>query len=54
MISYVLKKASTREREELNLKLFDYHDLGEQIILNGWQKTVMKYHTSEEEEKDEP
>ena len=54
VISYVLKKAPTREREELNLKLFDYHDLGEQIILNGWQKTVMKYHTSEEEEKDEP
>tara|TARA_B100000035_G_C20750094_1_gene443588 strand:- start:241 stop:639 length:399 start_codon:yes stop_codon:yes gene_type:complete len=54
VISYVLKKAPDKEREETNLKLIDYYNLGEQIISNGWQKTVMKYHTSEEEENYEP
>ena len=51
MISYVLKKAPRKDREELMLKLHHYLDLGERIILDGWQKTVMKYHSSEEEEE---
>ena len=51
MISYVLKKAPKKDREELMLKLHHYLDLGERIILDGWQKTVMKYHSSEEEEE---
>ena len=33
------------------LKLHHYLDLGERIILDGWQKTVMKYHSSEEEKE---
>ena len=53
-ISYVLKKAPKEDREELMLKLHQYLDLGERIILDGWQKTVMKFHSSEEEEKNEP
>lgn len=53
MISYVLKKAPRKDREELMLKLHHYLDLGERIILDGWQKTVMKYHSSEEEERNE-
>lgn len=53
MISYVLKKAPSKDREELMLKLHHYLDLGERIILDGWQKTVMKYHSSEEEERNE-
>jgi len=53
MISYVLKKAPKKDREELMLKLHHYLDLGERIILDGWQKTVMKYHSSEEEERNE-
>ena len=53
MISYVLKKAPRKDREQLMLKLHHYLDLGERIILDGWQKTVMKYHSSEEEERNE-
>ena len=53
MIPYVLKKAPKKDREELMLKLHHYLDLGERIILDGWQKTVMKYHSSEEEERNE-
>ena len=53
MISYVLKKAPKKDREELILKLHHYLDLGERIILDGWQKTVMKYHSSAEEERNE-
>ena len=51
MISYVLKKTPKKDREKLMLKLHHYLDLGERIILDGWQKTVMKYHSSDEEKK---
>ena len=49
IISYVLKKASVEEREKLMGNLINYLDLGEKIIQDGWQKTVMNYHTSKEE-----
>ena len=29
--------------------LINYLDLGEKIIQDGWQKTVMNYHTAKEE-----
>ena len=47
--SYVLKKASVEEREKLMSNLINYLDLGEKIIQDGWQKTVMNYHTIKEE-----
>ena len=49
IISYVLKKASVEEREKLMSNLINYLDLGEKIIQDGWQKTVMNYHTAKEE-----
>jgi PTH1 family peptidyl-tRNA hydrolase len=49
VISYVLKKASVEEREKLMSNLINYLDLGEKIIQDGWQKTVMDYHTVKEE-----
>ena len=48
VISYVLKKASAEEREKLMSNLINYLDLGEKIIQDGWQKTVMNYHTVKE------
>ena len=47
--SYVLKKASVEERGKLMSNLIHYLDLGEKIIQDGWQKTVMDYHTTKEE-----
>ena len=52
-ISYVLKKAPLKDRENLEEQLLNYLTLGEEILIDGWQKTVMKYHTSKEEEKNE-
>ena len=49
IISYVLKRASTEERKKLLSNLSKYLDLGEKIIQDGWQKTVMHYHTTKEE-----
>ena len=49
IISYVLKRASTEERKKLLSNLIKYLELGEKIIQDGWQKTVMHYHTTKEE-----
>ena len=53
VISYVLKKAPKQDREEVIKKLFDYLDLGERIVKEGWQKTVMNFHTSDVEDNNE-
>ena len=49
VISYVLKKAPKRDREDMIENLCDYLDLGERIMNEGWQKTVMNFHTSNAE-----
>ena len=49
VISYVLKKAPKLERQILLESLYDYLDIGERLLLEGWQKTVMNYHTNKEE-----
>ena len=49
VISYVLKKAPKLERQILLESLYDYLDIGEKLLLEGWQKTVMNYHTNKEE-----
>ena len=46
IISYVLKKAPKRDRQDMIENLSDYLDLGERIMNEGWQKTVMNFHTS--------
>ena len=35
------------------LNLNNFLDLGERILKEGWQKTVMNFHTSNEEPKNE-
>jgi len=49
VISYVLKKAPKRDRQDMIENLSDYLDLGERIMNEGWQKTVMNFHTSNAE-----
>ena len=49
VVSYVLKKASAKERQHLIESLYDYLDIGEKISQDGWQKTVMNYHSKKEE-----
>ena len=53
VISYVLKKAPKNDREEMIDKLRSYLDLGERIMEDGWQKTVMNFHTVKEEKNNE-
>ena len=48
-ISYVLKKAPQNDRDDLIQNLYNYLDVGEKIMNDGWQKTVMSFHTSKEE-----
>ena len=45
----MLKKAPKLERQILLESLYDYLDIGERLLLEGWQKTVMNYHTNKEE-----
>ena len=49
VISYVLKQAPKRDRQDMIENLSDYLDLGERIMNEGWQKTVMNFHTSNAE-----
>ena len=49
VVSYVLKKAPTKERQYLIESLYEYLDIGEKITQDGWQKTVMNYHSKKEE-----
>jgi|TARA_B100000902_G_scaffold24261_1_gene29211 PTH1 family peptidyl-tRNA hydrolase len=53
VISYVLKKAPKNDREEMIDTLKNYLDLGERIMEDGWQKTVMNFHTVKEEKDNE-
>lgn len=48
VISYVLKKAPKQERQILVESLFEYLDIGQRIVTEGWQKTVMNYHSTME------
>ena len=50
--SYVLNKPSTSERSALENEMKNCLSLLEDLILNGWEKTIMKLHSSEEK-KDE-
>tara|TARA_B100001173_G_C15713877_1_gene431473 strand:- start:40 stop:639 length:600 start_codon:yes stop_codon:yes gene_type:complete len=52
-ISYVLKRAPQNDRDELIQNLYNYLDVGEKIMNDGWQKTVMSFHTSKEETSNE-
>ena len=52
-ISYVLKKAPQNDRDDLIQNLHNYLDVGEKIMNDGWQKTVMSFHTSKEETSNE-
>lgn len=49
VVSYVLKKAPAKERQYLIESLYEYLDIGEKITQDGWQKTVMNYHSKKEE-----
>ena len=49
VVSYVLKKAPAKERQYLIESLYEYLDIGEKISQDGWQKTVMNYHSKKEE-----
>jgi PTH1 family peptidyl-tRNA hydrolase len=53
VISYVLKKAPKNDREEMIDTLKNYLDLGERIMEDGWQRTVMNFHTVKEEKDNE-
>jgi PTH1 family peptidyl-tRNA hydrolase len=53
VISYVLKKAPKNDREEMIDTLKNYLDLGERIMEDGWQKTVMNFHTVKMEKDNE-
>ena len=52
-ISYVLKRAPQNDRDELIQNIYNYLDVGEKIMNDGWQKTVMSFHTSKEETSNE-
>jgi PTH1 family peptidyl-tRNA hydrolase len=47
--SYVLKKAPKLQRQTLLESLFDYLDIGERLSLDGWEKTVMNYHSKKKD-----
>ena len=52
VVSYVLNKASELERMKMEDKMRDSLQLIESLVINGWEKTIMKLHSSEEK-KDE-
>ena len=52
VVSYVLNKASESERMKMEDKMKDSLHLIESLVINGWEKTIMKLHSSEEK-KDE-
>ena len=53
IIAYVLKKAPSEQRKELFNSMNEFLEIGEKIMIDGWQKTVMFYHSGNEEELDE-
>ena len=52
VVSYVLNKASESERMNIEDKMKNSLQLIESLVINGWEKTIMKLHSSEEK-KDE-
>ena len=48
VISYVLNKASESERIDLENKMRNCLSLIESLIIDGWEKTIMKLHSSKE------
>ena len=52
VVSYVLNKASESERMHMEDKMRNSLQLIESLVINGWEKTIMKLHSSEEN-KDE-
>ena len=52
VVSYVLNKASESERMKLEDKMKNSLQLIESLVINGWEKTIMKLHSSEDK-KDE-
>ena len=48
VVSYVLNKASESERKKMEDKMRDSLQLIENLVINGWEKTIMKLHSSEE------
>tara|TARA_B100000029_G_C17441195_1_gene911508 strand:- start:435 stop:1031 length:597 start_codon:yes stop_codon:yes gene_type:complete len=52
VVSYVLSKASKSERTKIVNKMGDSLQLIESLVIDGWEKTIMKLHSSEEK-KDE-
>ena len=50
--SYVLNKPSASERSALENKMKNCLSLLENLIINGWEKTIIKLHSSDEK-KDE-
>ena len=52
VVSYVLNKASESERMKLEDKMKNSLQLIESLVINGWEKTTMKLHSSEDK-KDE-
>ena len=52
IISYVLNKPSESERKNMENKMKSALPLIESLVINGWEKTIMKLHSSEEK-KDE-
>ena len=52
IVSYVLNKPSESERKNMDNKMKSALPLIESLVINGWEKTIMKLHSSEEK-KDE-
>ena len=52
IVSYVLNKPSESERKNMEDKMKSALPLIESLVINGWEKTIMKLHSSEEN-KDE-
>jgi peptidyl-tRNA hydrolase, PTH1 family len=52
VVSYVLNKASESERSDLEDEMINCLSLIESLAINGWEKTIMELHSSEEK-KDE-
>ena len=52
VISYVLNKASKPERNDLENQMIDCLSLIESLVNNGWEKTIMKLHSSKEKKNE--
>ena len=49
VVSYVLNKASASERSTLNKEMVNCLTILENLILNGWEKTITNLHSAKEE-----